>query len=341
MPAGDNKEFSSIQRFQRELASHSFNYVWDSGDAVWRPLMDADYGDFTIGTQNIAVDMRTGLAGITGSDGITIGLGGAFPVTDNGGSLTIDDGGGSITIDGTVSVNQPIAVTDNGGTITVDDGGSSLTIDDGGSSLTIDGAVEQEGEWVVGQSGDWKVAITGGSLNANLTGQPISVTVTGQPIGITGEVSISDQPLGITGSVDATLVNPVSVAITGALGQAVIQHSDITSNTETTSSLIEDYTMHSYQVIFQAPAGSSTTGIGSGARVAIQVTLADDELYQNIAEYQVNQSGTLTLPDQYNVGFDGITGGFIYNDSWNFKYARVKVSQYTSGTFKVFEKHSP
>ena len=45
----------------------------------------------------------------------------------------------------------------------------SLTIDDGGSSLTIDGAVEQEGEWVVGQSGDWKVAITGGSLaNSNL-----------------------------------------------------------------------------------------------------------------------------------------------------------------------------
>jgi hypothetical protein len=335
--ADDNKEFSSIQPFQRELASHAFNYIWDSGQEVWRALQNTDYGDFTITTQNIAVDMRTGLAGITGSDGITIGLNGAFPITDNGGSLTIDDGGGSITVDGTVSVTEPVSIDDNGGSITVD---GTVSANQAG-----DWQVQQDGEWSVGQSGDWRVEITGGSVNASITGQPIeisgAVTITGQPIGITGEVTISDQPVGVTGFVDATLVNPVSVAITGNLGQAVIQHSDITSNSITTASLIENYTMHSYQVIFQKPAGASDLDIGSGANVSIQVTLADDDFYQNIADYKVDKSGTLTLPDQYSVGYDNITGGFVYNDSWNFKYARVKVSNYTSGTLKVLEKHSP
>lgn len=319
---GDNKKFNSIQPFQRELSSHAFNYLWDTGDNTWRPLTAGDYGDITVAiqSQKLSIDMRTGLAGLTGVDGITIGSGGALPITDHGGSLTIDDGGGSITVDGIVGINQPIAITDNSG---------SLTIDDGGSSLTIDGSLGQSGNWFINQSGDWFVRQTGDWV-VSIAGGVLDVRVTGQPIEVSGEV-------GITGNVNATILNPITeFSITGTASKFV--SSTVSSSGSTSAVLIEPYSNHTYQIIFEGPAGAQD--IGDGAKVKIEATLDNDKNYFSIAEFLINRSGTLQLPDLWSIGYDGITGGCVFGESYAFKYGRVTISDYTSGSFTILEQHN-
>ena len=153
-----NNTYPNITPFQRGDQTHiNFNYVWDSGLSTWRPLMPSDYGDVTLSNSSVTTNVYQSQerVGITGSDGVIIGVGGAFPVTDNGGSLTVD-------------FDRPVPVTDNDGSLTVDGliGITGQPIHTTGT-IKLDEPIEIYGDVRAAQSGDWFVAITG---------QPVWVT---------------------------------------------------------------------------------------------------------------------------------------------------------------------
>lgn len=307
-----NKSFPTIAPFQRELSSFSFNYIFDTGkgtDGEWRPLEQGDYGDFTISTLNQTVNAIPTTVGITG---------------------------------------QPVYVTGEVFAKQMDDWLVGIT----GQPIHVTGQVEatQAGDWLVGITGQ-PIHVTGDfktegsqfiSGLVGITGQPLHVTgqveatqagdwsvaITGQPV----IVEVTGQPLHVTGTMEGA---PSEIAITGFIGPDVIDLGTFTGNYSGSGVMVKDYSNHSYHVIQEDPNIDAV-----GATIVIEITNDEDANYYPIYAMQVMNQGNIELPDLY-WGADGYTGGFYYNDWWTCNYSRISIQDYSSGTFRLLEHHTP
>tara|TARA_Y100000592_G_scaffold18799_2_gene28781 strand:- start:14301 stop:15236 length:936 start_codon:yes stop_codon:yes gene_type:complete len=311
--------------------------------------MPSDYGDVTLSNSSVTTNVYQSQerVGITGSDGVIIGVGGAFPVTDNGGSLTVD-------------FDRPVPVTDNDGSLTVDGliGITGQPIHTTGT-IKLDEPIEIYGDVRAAQSGDWFVAITGQPVwvTGNFATESVrEVMLTGiNQVGITGtpEVVIKSGSIKIE-NISEISTPPVTVVGVSGYQTFIIEDSGVDAAGEPWTSgigghryttgenyvssgiFIKPYTLHSYHVVQTDP------NIGpDGAIFVIETTNFDDKHYYPVYAAKIDQFGTTMLPDPFGWGGDGLTGGFHYRDQWNFKFARFVIQNYTSGTFYISQHHTP